>query len=458
MTPRSAGGGPGLISVLFDLSIAERHADTVSALARAPCGRGAARRHARAAGAAEVAKDAQARRLRSGCRRRSVGAGAARPFHSGRDVKDPELAGRWRAENSAPRGRKRRGCWPRSTRGCEGRLLSGGRADPAHGRRPLRNAAARRRNLLSASPGLDKSLQSAFRVGNGLFRRAWIIGPSAEPTELTGLGPLYNRLSCIACHVKNGRGPTPDAENGVARAMVLRLGVGGTRRAGRAAARILSMERSSIRKAFPAFRGKAAPFSPSTPSRRVSTTARSVTIRAARLSLRDLAYGPIGPERARMSPRNAPPSSASACSRPCRTTRSSAHAAGPGGGRPNHVYDVAAGRIRLGRFGLKANERTLPPADRRRLRRGHRRRLGAVPQRRLRARAARLPRGGQRRRRALPKPALGLRAQCSRSRRSGATPDRRCACRRRGAALFRSSAAPAVTARRATRLAVSRRR
>ncbi|MBI5013573.1 MAG: hypothetical protein HZC06_13015 [Methylocystis sp.] len=35
-----------------------------------------------------------------------------------------------------------------------------------------------------------------------------------------GLGPLYNRLSCIACHVKNGRGAAPDSENGVARTLV----------------------------------------------------------------------------------------------------------------------------------------------------------------------------------------------------------------------------------------------
>jgi len=64
--------------------------------------------------------------------------------------------------------------------------------------------------------------------GAALFRQAWLIGPSADHPDLIGLGPLYNRLSCIACHVKNGRGAAPDPENGVARNMVARLSVDGT--------------------------------------------------------------------------------------------------------------------------------------------------------------------------------------------------------------------------------------
>ena len=94
MTPRSAGGGPALISVLFDLAIAERHAETVT-LWRAL--HAAEARLAATPGAAEVAK---ARKLAGFVP--VAAAAASEPAlldrFSGRDVKDPELAGRWRAE------------------------------------------------------------------------------------------------------------------------------------------------------------------------------------------------------------------------------------------------------------------------------------------------------------------------------------------------------------------------
>ncbi|MEK4031644.1 di-heme oxidoredictase family protein [Methylocystis sp. IM2] len=66
-------------------------------------------------------------------------------------------------------------------------------------------------------PGLEAAQSASFRRGLGLFRQAWLVGPSEDHPDLIGLGPLYNRLSCIACHVKNGRGAAPDPENGVAR-------------------------------------------------------------------------------------------------------------------------------------------------------------------------------------------------------------------------------------------------
>jgi len=75
---------------------------------------------------------------------------------------------------------------------------------------------------------LDAAHSASFRRGSGLFRQAWLIGPSEDHPDLIGLGPLYNRLSCIACHVKNGRGSAPDAENGLARHMVARLSVEGS--------------------------------------------------------------------------------------------------------------------------------------------------------------------------------------------------------------------------------------
>ncbi|ATQ69259.1 MULTISPECIES: di-heme oxidoreductase family protein [Methylosinus] len=206
-------------------------------------------------------------------------------------------------------------------------------------------------------PGLDETLESAFRVGNSLFRRAWIIGPSAEPSELTGLGPLYNRLSCIACHVKNGRGPTPDAENGVARAMVLRLGVEGRDAEGGPLSHPIYGAQLNP-EGIPGVPGEGRAILAFDAFATRLDDGEIVTMRRPRLSFRDLAYGPIGPET-RMSLRNAPPVFGLGLLEAVPDDEIISHAAGPGGGRPNHVYDMAAGRIRLGRFGLKANQPTL---------------------------------------------------------------------------------------------------
>ncbi|MBY6242731.1 ABC transporter substrate-binding protein [Methylosinus sp. Sm6] len=93
---------PSLVSVLFGLAIAERHAETV-ALWRALHAAEARLAAAPEAGAAEIA--AKARRL-AGFVPLSI-AEASDPAlldrFSGRELKDPELAARWRAEIGAAR-------------------------------------------------------------------------------------------------------------------------------------------------------------------------------------------------------------------------------------------------------------------------------------------------------------------------------------------------------------------
>ena len=238
--------------------------------------------------------------------------------------------------------------------------------------------------------------------------------------------------------MKNGRGPTPDAENGVARAMVLRLGVGGTRRAGRAAPRIRSMGRSSIRKSIPAFPGEGRAILAFDAFETRLDDGEKVTMRRPRLSLRDLAYGPIGGRDADVAAQRASVFGLLGLLEAVRDDEIISPAAGPGGGRPNRVHDMAAGRIALGRFGLKANQPTL----RQQIAAAFAEDIGVAsalfPPDRLRARSARLPRGGRARDAELSKSSSGLRAGlCSRSRRSGAArADRRCARGQRGAALF----------------------
>ena len=196
----------------------------------------------------------------------------------------------------------------------------------------------------------------AFRRGGGLFRQAWVIGPSVDHPDETGLGPLYNRLSCIACHVKNGRGAAPDSENGVPRDMVVRLSVPGR-------------DAHGGPPPHPAYGGQFN--SEGVPGvdgeGRVTIGYDSVEVelsggerielRRPHLSFRHLAYGPLG-EETKTSLRNAPPVFGLGLLDAVSESEILSGVA-DGRGRANYVWDVESGKSVLGRFGLKANQPSL---------------------------------------------------------------------------------------------------
>jgi CxxC motif-containing protein (DUF1111 family) len=63
-----------------------------------------------------------------------------------------------------------------------------------------------------------------FRLGNALFRQLWVASP-ASTHAADGLGPFYNARSCESCHKDDGRGHTPDGAAD-ATSMFLRLARG----------------------------------------------------------------------------------------------------------------------------------------------------------------------------------------------------------------------------------------
>src|SRR5450830_1065681 len=83
-----------------------------------------------------------------------------------------------------------------------------------------------REAYLQEIPALPESDRPQFLKGRALVRQVWVIPPS-ENREIAGLGPLYNRISCIACHVGNGRGFAPDSPTEPMRTMLVRLSVPG---------------------------------------------------------------------------------------------------------------------------------------------------------------------------------------------------------------------------------------
>ncbi|MCU0903588.1 MAG: c-type cytochrome [Tabrizicola sp.] len=65
-----------------------------------------------------------------------------------------------------------------------------------------------------------------FRLGNALFRKTWVAAPVSTKAS-DGLGPLYNARACQDCHLKDGRGHTPESADDSRVSMFLRLSVPG---------------------------------------------------------------------------------------------------------------------------------------------------------------------------------------------------------------------------------------
>lgn len=69
---------------------------------------------------------------------------------------------------------------------------------------------------------LPDTARQQFALGLDLFYRRWIAGPAPAPA-LTGLGPVYNALSCQQCHLNDGRGRPPETSSAQAMSFVLKF-------------------------------------------------------------------------------------------------------------------------------------------------------------------------------------------------------------------------------------------
>ena len=78
-----------------------------------------------------------------------------------------------------------------------------------------------RESFASPIPSLSLKKMRQFTGGRHLFRRSWTPAPSSVKS-LDGLGPVFNRVSCSGCHVKDGRG-RPPKEGSKFRSMVIKL-------------------------------------------------------------------------------------------------------------------------------------------------------------------------------------------------------------------------------------------
>lgn len=219
------------------------------------------------------------------------------------------------------------------------------------------------------SANLVPSRRLDFAVGNSFFRNPWVIAPSTT-TARDGLGPLYNTNACQNCHIKDGRGHPPGANDINAVSMLVRLSIPA------AAGDEQTLQRLGVIPE-PVYGGQlqdaAIPgVAPEAKVRVDYTTLKAtfedgseVELRKPTLRLTQLGYGPMRADT-QFSARVAPPMIGLGLLEAIPEAAILANADpddrdGDGiRGHANRVWDESRQRTALGRFGWKAGQPSIP--------------------------------------------------------------------------------------------------
>lgn len=204
----------------------------------------------------------------------------------------------------------------------------------------------------TVAPALPDDLLREFAKGRTVFNRPWLQAP-AEDRHFVGVGPLFNRLSCVACHPRNGGGFAPEAPDEPMRTMLVRLSVPGIAANGGPKPHPAYGDQLN-EEGVPGVPGEGRAMVRWHERREVLPGGEAVTLRRPELRFEKLAYGPLGPD-ALTSARIAPPIHGLGLLAAVPESDILAIAA-ENGGRPNRVWDAGHGRAVLGRFGWKANQ------------------------------------------------------------------------------------------------------
>jgi len=208
--------------------------------------------------------------------------------------------------------------------------------------------------------GLTEPERERFSRGRALVRQSWIVAPSKD-SRFAGLGPLYNRLACISCHPRNGRGVPPESADERMLSMLVRLSIPGASQHGGPKPHSAYGDQLN-EEGIPGVPGEGrAALHWEEASRVMLSGGDEVILRRPRLEFRELAYGPLDPVLT--SPRvgqqlvglgllEAIPNS---------TLLGLAKQSKPDGvrGRVNRVWNPSTLRMEVGRFGFKSNMPTL---------------------------------------------------------------------------------------------------
>ncbi len=208
-------------------------------------------------------------------------------------------------------------------------------------------------------PGLDDGERARFEHGRSLFRQAWVVAPASDE-RVDGLGPLYNRLTCIACHPKNGHGQAPAHTGARMQSMLIRLSVPGRDAHGGPRPHPVYGDQLN-EEGIPGVPGEGRAVLHWETHEVALADGERVELRQPRVEFRELAYGALdgGPGGVRVSARVGPPVFGLGLLEAVapQTLAALARETKPDGvrGRVNQVWHVERKRMEPGRFGLKAN-------------------------------------------------------------------------------------------------------
>ncbi|MDD2063526.1 di-heme oxidoreductase family protein [Pseudomonas sp. 25571] len=217
------------------------------------------------------------------------------------------------------------------------------------------HTATHREAFAQPFAGLDEGQLERFFRGRSLFRQAWVVAPSRDEA-VDGLGPLYNRVSCIACHPKNGRGQAP-AQGQPMRSMLLRLSLPGhDAQGGPKPHPVYGDQLNEL--GVPGVPGEGRAHVYWQEHAVQLGDGETVMLRKPKVELRELAYGPM--DAVLTSARVGPPVFGLGLLEAIdeSTLRAMASEAKPDGvtGHVNAVWSVERQHAEAGRFGLKANQ------------------------------------------------------------------------------------------------------
>ncbi len=216
------------------------------------------------------------------------------------------------------------------------------------------------------APNLPTKDLRRFTFGNKMFNTNWVTAPASVVT-LDGLGPVFNRVSCAACHFKDGRGRPPRDDETTMNSMLMRLSIPGVDAHGgpnphpiyggqlndRAILGVPAEGRARIE-----YKEQQGTYPDGTP----------YSLRTPHYIFEDMGFGELEKETM-VSPRVAPAvfglGLLEAMSEDDILSRADPEDVDGDGisGRPNYVWDATTQKLALGRFGWKANVATLREQD-----------------------------------------------------------------------------------------------
>lgn len=201
-----------------------------------------------------------------------------------------------------------------------------------------------------------------FTFGNRVFNTNWVAAP-ASVDAFDGLGPVFNRVSCSACHTRDGRGRPPEHDGDPLESMLVRISVPGVGQHGGVKA-VPHYGDQLNEKALPGVPAEGRTVVRYRERRGEYPDGEKYSLLVPTYTFEDLGFGAL-PKNLLISPRVAPAVFGLGLLEAIPDAEILAHEdandANRDGvsGRANHVWDEVHHRSSLGRFGWKANQPSL---------------------------------------------------------------------------------------------------